>query len=114
MRGKKATAFLANVIRYIHGEGQKARTQDEHEDFTVALHILNAIWQGWTEPVLVAYYYAFGVHPDKYRRKRLERHAHMAWELSAGSLKPRLKLAKLYQMPSETAALEKKRAARGR
>ena len=104
MRSKKAAAFLADVTRYIHGEGQKARTQDEHEDFTVALRILKAIREGWTEPVNVAYYYTFGLHPDKYRRKRLERHAHLAWQLTAATFSPAKaasKLAKVFRMPAK-------------
>jgi hypothetical protein len=116
MRSKKAVDFLKDVIAYVYGEGQKARTQDEHEDVTITLRILKSILEGWTQPVLAGYMYAVGVHPDRLRRLRLERHAHLAWELSAkfsvSPAKAERNNAKVYQMPTKRAAAKpiKKRA----
>ncbi len=73
--------LLASVVKQVWKAAQAARTQDEVEDFAITLHILTAIREGWSKPVLAGYYYSQGVHPFRFMRLRLERHARMEWEL---------------------------------
>jgi hypothetical protein len=51
------------VTNYLwrEAQGSRVQTQDDHDDFTAGLYILGSIVKGWSMPVLVAYYYAFGV-----------------------------------------------------
>jgi hypothetical protein len=80
----RGRALLNRITDYVwrEAQGERVKTQDDYEDFTAALFILGSICKGWSSPVLAAYYYAFGVHPFKYRRYRLQRRARMAWELA--------------------------------
>jgi hypothetical protein len=72
-----ALTLLTHAIDYTYGESQKrARTREDHEDFTITLRLLGLLRDGWaTGPWIfdVACGYAVGLYHKKYLRRRAER-----------------------------------------
>ncbi len=68
--------LLEHAIDYLWGESQKrARTRQDHEDFTIALRLLSLLRDGWQTGDLfnLACCYAVGLCHKKYLRRCAER-----------------------------------------
>lgn len=65
--------LLDSVQDYIYGEGQKVRTSEERDAFTLALAICGACRRGETDPVASAAYKAFGSTLDRYLKYRSQK-----------------------------------------
>ena len=78
------TEILKSVIVHLYGEAQLARTENEHEDFSISLRLLGLLRDGWTPgPGLFdcACGYAVGKPHSKLPAARAARAAHMRQEL---------------------------------
>jgi hypothetical protein len=71
-------AILESASIYLHGEAQLARSENEHEDFSVSIKVLALLREGWSEgPGLfdLACGYAIGLPSSKIFYKRAKRAA---------------------------------------
>jgi hypothetical protein len=75
-------AILKSASRYIYGEAQQARGQEEHEDFSITLKLLELLREGWSRPGIfdVACGFAVGLGHARYLFRRAERAAFMRRE----------------------------------
>lgn len=82
----KAAPHLANAIRYLHLEAQIAESEDEFENFSIALKLLGLLCDGWNGgPGLfnLAVCYSMGVCHAKYLYRRAQRAEFRRLELLA-------------------------------
>lgn len=80
----KAAPHLASAIRYLHLEAQVAQSEQEFEDYSIALRFLGLLADGWDGLGLlnVACAYATGVPHGKFMRRRAEREEFRRMELA--------------------------------
>jgi hypothetical protein len=72
-------AILESAIFYLHREAQLARSENESEDFTITLRVLELLHGGWEGPGIldVACNYAVGISHAHYLHQREARAAHL-------------------------------------
>ncbi len=78
-----AVAILESASRYVYGKAQRARSLEEHEDFSITLKLLQLLREGWaSRPRIfdVACGFAVGLCHARYLHRRGERAAFMRKE----------------------------------
>lgn len=78
---RQVTAWRRRVVaRFCHLEAH-APTIAEQLHWHFCREILRRALEGWRDPWVVAHYYTYGLHPDKYRQARAAEQARQLWEL---------------------------------
>jgi hypothetical protein len=67
--------LLDSIVMYLYSRGQKARTAEERDGFTLALALMSAVRRGDSNPLASASFHAFGSTFERY----LERRAEQQW-----------------------------------
>lgn len=78
-----AVAILESACKYVYGEAQRAHDNEEHEDFSITLKLLELLRDGWaSRPGIfdVACGFAVGLCHSRYLWRRGERAAFMRRE----------------------------------
>lgn len=105
-----------------------ALTIEQTDEYGFARRMVNALYDNWREPYVVACYYTFGCHPEKLQERLEARRALRQWELyrlipdydpqedprnanvvqAGGVRRPEKGPGRMYEMPSKTEPAKQK------
>ena len=78
---RQATEWRRRVVNALCRLESAAPTIEETDEYAFARRMVNALYDRWREPYVVACYYTFGCHPAKLQERLEARRALRQWEL---------------------------------
>ena len=125
---RQSTEWRRRIVMALCRLESAAPRIDEAEEYAFARRLVNALYDRWREPYVVACYYTFGVHPAKLQERLEARRALRQWELyrlvpdydpledprnanvvSASEVRrPEKSPGRMYEMPAKTVPAKQK------